>query len=710
MGCSRFLLLPALLFFFTAPDSLLCERQVDGCGHMVVHHESGTLTSKNYPGTYPNYTFCERRIQVPEGKKLFLKLGDVDIESQDCESSYLKIFSGSSELEYVSCGTERTPSKEILLDTNEAIVRFESGSHISGRGFLLNYATSSHPDLITCLERASHYDELEYSKFCPAGCRDLAGDVSGDVADGYRDTSMLCRAAIHAGVVADELGGQIHVIQDKGASHYNGALANGILSQDGSLSAKRFVFSLSGCSNSLIAEMSDSTSQQATASSSWTWTSKTGEILRWHPERALSWDEGLSWASNHSSSNHREWLQIDLGEKRRITGIITRGSTLSDFNFYVETYVVMFKREGSKLKTYKGALSTEEKIFTGNSNYLDGSRNTFFPPIVARYVRVAPQTWHQRIALKLELLGCLVTQVYNPSTHPSWQGTNQSTGILTVKEDRTITEPIPAEKSDLGLSLAAVIAPAVVCACLLLLGIGIYAAVRRRKAKGDAYSSADGQKTGCWQQMNHPFVRHQSAEFTICYNKEEESLQKLDLVTRNTADYQLPLMIGTETVMRKGSTFKPVDTKTEDQICSAEIESHYACPQRGSRHEYALPLTNQEPEYATPIIERHRIQENAFISETGYNVPTISVALQHPIPEPCTSDPGGMGYQTPLCLKSAEESEYDKPKVKSSSLALTASTSDYQRHPASSLANDGYSAPKECLNPITWKTAVTEVV
>lgn len=35
--------------------------------------------------------------------------------------------------------------KEIILDSNEATIHFESGSHVSGRGFLLSYASSDHP-------------------------------------------------------------------------------------------------------------------------------------------------------------------------------------------------------------------------------------------------------------------------------------------------------------------------------------------------------------------------------------------------------------------------------------------------------------------------------------------------------------------------------------------------------------------------------------
>lgn len=45
-------------------------------------------------------------------------------------------------------------------------------------------------------------------------------------------TSLLCKSAIHAGVIADELGGQISVTQQKGISHYEGVFANGVSSHE----------------------------------------------------------------------------------------------------------------------------------------------------------------------------------------------------------------------------------------------------------------------------------------------------------------------------------------------------------------------------------------------------------------------------------------------------------------------------------------------
>ncbi|XP_062953395.1 discoidin, CUB and LCCL domain-containing protein 1 isoform X1 [Cynocephalus volans] len=690
----------ALLLAVAAPLRLQAEELGDGCGYIVTYEDSGTMTSKNYPGTYPNHTVCEKTIRVPKGKRLILKLGDLDIESQTCASDYL-LFTSSSDQYGPYCGSMTVP-KELLLNTSEVTVRFESGSHISGRGFLLTYASSDHPDLITCLERANHYLKKEYSKFCPAGCKDIAGDISGNTMDGYRDTSLLCKAAIHAGIIADELGGQISVLQRKGISRYEGVLANGVLSRDGSLSDKRFLFTSNGCSRSLSLEPD----RQITASSSWQWENEIGEQVHWSPGQARLQDQGPSWASGDSNNNHkqREWLEIDLGEKKKITGIRTAGSTQSNFNFYVESFVMNFKNN-SKWQTYKGIVNNEEKVFQGNSNFRDPVQNNFIPPIVARYVRIVPQKWHQRIALKVELIGCQITQGNDSGN--DWHKTSLNTGVSNEREDETIKKPIPSEEIAAGINFIAVAIPSVLLIALLLAGMGIVAAFRKRKKKGNPYGSTEAQKTGCWKQIKYPFARHQSTEFTISYDHEKEMTQKLDLITSDMADYQQPLMIGTGTVTRKGSTFRPMDTEASEAGAgagaSAEAGGHYDCPLRAGRHEYALPLTSPEPEYATPIVERHLLRAHTFSAQGGYRVPGSRPAHQHSLSSgsfsPAAAGSRSRDYPVPLGPKPAHGA-YDKPK------ARDPDPGNPQTDPGT---NDGYAAPRDCLTPLK-QTAVTALL
>ncbi|XP_074224535.1 discoidin, CUB and LCCL domain-containing protein 1 isoform X2 [Camelus bactrianus] len=691
----------ALLLAVSAPFWLQAEELGDGCGHIVTYEDSGTMTSKNYPGTYPNHTVCEKTITVPKGKRLILRLGDLDIESQTCASDYL-LFISSSDQYGPYCGSMTVP-KELLLNTNEVTVRFESGSHISGRGFLLTYASSDHPDLITCLERANHYLDTEYSKFCPAGCRDIAGDISGNVVDGYRDTSLLCKAAIHAGIIADEVGGQINVLLQKGISRYEGILANGVLSRDGSLSDKRFLFTSNGCNRSLSLEPD----RQIRASSSWEWTNEAGDQVRWSPGQARLQDQGPSWASGDRSKNHkqREWLRIDLGEKKKITGIRTTGSTQSNFNFYVKSFVMNFRNNDSKWKTYKGIVNNEEKVFQGNLNFRDPVRNNFIPPIVARYVRVIPQTWHQRIALKVELIGCQITPSETQGNDSLvWRKTSPNIVGSTKREDETISKPTPSEEMPEGINITTLVIPLVLLA-LLMAAVGIFAVLRRRKKKGNTYGSAKIQKTDCWKQIKYPFARHQSAEFTISYNNEKEVSQKLDLITSDMADYQQPLMIGTGTVTRKGSTFRPMDTEADEAGRGAEAGSHYDCPLWAGRHEYALPLTHAEPEYATPIVERHLARAHTFSERSGYRVPGPRPAHKHSLSS------GGFapaaGYQLPHGPAPADPG-YDQPKG-GGALAAERADPDYQKPQAGPETDAAYSAPRDCLRPLN-QTAMTALL
>lgn len=43
-------------------------------------------------------------------------------------------------------------------------------------------------------------------------------------------------------------------------------------------------------------------------------------------------------------------------------GIWTTGSTQSNFNFYVKSFVINFKNNNSKWRTYKGIVNNEEKV------------------------------------------------------------------------------------------------------------------------------------------------------------------------------------------------------------------------------------------------------------------------------------------------------------------------------------------------------------
>uniref|UniRef100_W5NKM9 Discoidin, CUB and LCCL domain containing 1 n=1 Tax=Lepisosteus oculatus TaxID=7918 RepID=W5NKM9_LEPOC len=652
----------------------------DGCGYSVLGPESGVLTSRNYPGTYPNHTWCEWKIQVPEGKSIILKFGDLDIEAQQCDSDFVKIFKGSQGIYGTYCGSLDGVTREVHVDSSKIAVQFQSRSHISGRGFLLSYAASDRKDLLTCLDKGSHFSASKYRKYCPAGCKGIAGDVSGDVSQGYRHTSVLCKAAVHAGVILDELGGQISVEEHKGLSHYDGIRANGIQSKVGSLSDTRFMFVAKDCKTQTHLRP-----ESVTASSSWQGSSETKKPSDWSPHN-ISFDEkGRFWAADHNNS--RQWLVIDLGEKKKITGIITAGSTVSDLDFYVQSYTVEHK-EKNKWKTYTRNSSSEDMVFEGNLDYWYQSRNNFLPPIVARFIRIVPQTWHQRIAMKIQLLGCQYIRANNSTElKPDHVKPNSKS----VGEDE-ITEPVASQPDLVLVKLAVIIVPTLAILVLLVVGIYVCKMVQKKKTTENTYGSSDAQKSGCWKQIKQPFARHQSTEFTFSYSSEKDPMQKLDLVTSSMADYHQPLMIGTGTVTRKGSTFKPIDTDAKEELQEAGTHYDYL----HTANPYALPLTNQEPEYATPIIERHNLRKEGFTQEVGYNVPALNKNHSFKTNDCSTyrkEDSLAGDYQTPQIRAERLQNGkglYDKPKQ-------NVAGTDYQRPQVTSSMTENYSIPRDCL-------------
>uniref|UniRef100_A0A8C8GLZ3 Discoidin, CUB and LCCL domain containing 1 n=1 Tax=Oncorhynchus tshawytscha TaxID=74940 RepID=A0A8C8GLZ3_ONCTS len=647
----------------------------DGCGHSMLGPESGVLSSKNYPGTYPNNTWCEWKIRVPEGNSLVLRFGDLDVEARDCQSDYVKVLKdvyGGEHVYGTFCGSLKSYPREVHTDSNEVIVQFRSGRHISGRGFLFSYSSGDHRDLLTCLDKGSHFSDLKYRKYCPAGCKAVAGDISGDISQGYRHTSVLCKAAVHAGVILDELGGWVSVETHKGLSHYHATRANGIQSKDGSLSEALFTFLINDCKNQSVL-------QHVSVSAS-SWGEAMGCQSDWAPNssQADPGSRGCTWTADQNDS--LQWLQLDLGEKKRITGIITTGSTMLDYHYYVRSFKIVHK-ERSRWRTYTQNNSTQYMIFEGNQDSLHQTRNTFHNPIIARYLRIIPQTWHQRIVMRVELLGC--THVRGTHPNPHVRGTHPNPHVRG-------THPNPHVRG----KLAIIIVPIVLSVVLLLVGICLTIVFLLSLP-------ACPRRSGCWKQIKQPFARHQSTEFTISYSSEKDPIQKLDLVTSTMAEYQQPLMIGMGTVTRKGSTFRPMDTETKEDPSDPSTHYNYL----HTANQYALPLTNQEPEYATPIIERHTFHKDGFLPDpANYCVPgfVLSKTPSFKTMDRKAGVGSSGGYQTPQVKTdrghSNSEGVYDSPKVnKPVAQSKSCGCSDYQRPQAKPAALESYSTPRDCV-------------
>ncbi|KAF5900289.1 discoidin, CUB and LCCL domain-containing protein 1, partial [Clarias magur] len=510
-----------------SPRTLAEKKPEDGCGQSDLGPHSGLLSLKNYPDEYPNSSSCEWKISVDSGLGIVIKFEDVSVDGVDCETDYLKLLKeshGTRSVYWQYCGESRSPltltDRRLYTDASELTVSLRSSPHSSGRGFRLSYTTINRTELLTCTNKGSHFSFPRYRKLCPAGCGDAEGDVAGDVSQGYRHTSVLCKAAVHAGIFPDRLGGEITVEEQRGLRYYESVRANGIQSKTGSLSDTLFTFVTNDCARQMVL-------QPSSVISSWEKDGFDGTRSNWSPGSTGTLD---------SESDSKLWLQLDLGEKKRITGILTKGSDSGDF---VENYTIMYKEKSRwRAYTHTEYNSSEDMIFEGNVDNLYQTRNMFRPSFVARYVRVVPLQWHRGIGLSVELLGC--SYVRELPVFTAVNVTSQVTQVVLSSrpnpgDDREVPEHLP--QPDLVKLVVIVVSAATCVAVVLVFGICAFKLLQKKKNKEDMYDSADHPQvtTGCWKQVKHPSARQQSTEFTFSYSSEKDHLPKMDLVTSDMA-------------------------------------------------------------------------------------------------------------------------------------------------------------------------------
>ncbi|XP_001634630.2 discoidin, CUB and LCCL domain-containing protein 2 [Nematostella vectensis] len=108
-----------------------------------------------------------------------------------------------------------------------------------------------------------------------------------------------------------------------------------------------------------------------------------------------------AWCSPTTDEN--QYLQIDLGEKTKLTRIATQGD-LQKPDKHVKSFALLYSNDGKKFQTY--GTSGNEEIFDGNVDSFTVHHNNLKTPVIARYVRINPRTWEKGICLRVELYGC----------------------------------------------------------------------------------------------------------------------------------------------------------------------------------------------------------------------------------------------------------------------------------------------------------------
>lgn len=660
---------PSALFFL-AIGILICAKtsraqKGDGCGHTVFGSHSGSVSSLGYPLWLRSDSVCEWEITVEAKHTLLIRVADLHIQPHDCQITYLRIYNGIGlhRTELVKlCGKDLQIPDLIHSQSNQVTIQFMSGPHSNGRGFFLSYSTNEHADLISCLDTGLNFTEAEFSKFCPAGCLTGFGEVSGTVPHGYRDSSVLCLAGVHAGVVSEVDGGQISVVSSKGIPHYDSTLANNVTSVTGTLSTSLFTFKTSGCYGTLGLESGVVQDTQLSASSVWSWhsdtslgvASDTAKVQQeWKVAGARLKKSGLPWAADQG--DQQQWIQVDLKRGKRITGIITTGSTLLNHQFYVSAYRVRHSNDGQAWVTYQESNSKQDKVFQGNINYFQEVRNNFIPPIEARYVRIIPAEWHQRISMKFELLGCQLPgaspRVFHYPRLPPKINTQRPPVELSTHTPEIRNNTMPPHNGH-DVALATVLVPVLVMVLTVLLLTAVCSwHWKNRKNPEVTYDLPHWDRTVWWKGMKQLLPSKMSeGEESVRYSSSSEvgRLRANQRIHTEPAEYAQPLVGVVMTSLGVRSTFKPEEG--EEPPYDSPLTPDLLC------HAYAEPLPASGAEYATPIvIDMANLQSGGPVGFVSHAILTktesgqsMSSLYDTPKTAPGQTTPSeGQAYQVP---------------------------------------------------------------
>ncbi|XP_064556077.1 cubilin homolog [Drosophila montana] len=118
----------------------------NGCGGRLIGN-GGVITSPNYPNSYPHNAHCEWQLRVHPGSSLRIVIEDLELEDlYDCTYDYLRIYNGTSSSRlsdgtyHDMCTMPDEANRVLNIDSNEAVVVFQSDINNAERGFRLSYS------------------------------------------------------------------------------------------------------------------------------------------------------------------------------------------------------------------------------------------------------------------------------------------------------------------------------------------------------------------------------------------------------------------------------------------------------------------------------------------------------------------------------------------------------------------------------------------
>uniref|UniRef100_A0A7N6A5V9 Neuropilin n=1 Tax=Anabas testudineus TaxID=64144 RepID=A0A7N6A5V9_ANATE len=127
----------------------------------------------------------------------------------------------------------------------------------------------------------------------------------------------------------------------------------------------------------------------------------------WVAENARLLTGRSGWTGQQTKQPFRnEWLQVDLGQDKMVSGVVIQGGKHRDRNVFMKRFKVGHSLNGEEWTVVKEDNTTRPKIFIGNQNH-DTPELRSIGPLLTRFIRIYPErATTEGLGLRLELLGC----------------------------------------------------------------------------------------------------------------------------------------------------------------------------------------------------------------------------------------------------------------------------------------------------------------
>uniref|UniRef100_A0A8C6PTE0 Neuropilin n=1 Tax=Nothobranchius furzeri TaxID=105023 RepID=A0A8C6PTE0_NOTFU len=403
------------------------------CGGLLDASKAGYITSPGYPLEYPPHQNCHWIIRAPEpSQRIVLNFNPhFEIERLDCRYDFIEIRDGISEsADVLGRHCSNIAPAPIISSGPSLQIRFVSDYAHQGAGFSLRYEIyktgsefcfrnfTSPSGMIESPgfpDKYPHNLECSYMIIAPPHMDitltfltfDLENDPlmvgEGDckydwleVWDGLPQASPLigryCGTKIppeiqsSSGLLSLSFHTDMAVAKDGFSARYN-------------MTHKEVADSFH-CNMAFGMESGKINDDQITAST-------TFYDNRWLPRQARLNNEDNAWTPSEDSN--KEYIQVDLHFLKVLNGIATQGAVSKETQkaYYVTTFKLEVSTNGVDWMVYRHGKN--HKIFHANTDPAEVVLNRIQQPVLARFVRIRPQTWKNGIALRFELYGCQIT-------------------------------------------------------------------------------------------------------------------------------------------------------------------------------------------------------------------------------------------------------------------------------------------------------------